>query len=120
MDLNLDIIRSLIKEEIEKSLLTELKEEEEAAVTQIVSLLTRLDAEGMNADNVMSQAQQQFSTAQSTADASDSANRRDIKEMGYDKMQSIDMAVDPTHHEEDHEGDMAKRQMFSPIRCRNL
>ena len=112
MDLNLDIIRSLIKEEIEKSLLTELKEEEEAAVTQIVSLLTRLDAEGMNADNVMSQAQQQFSTAQSTADASASANRRDIKEMGYDKMQSIDMAVDPTHHEEDHEGDMAKRQMF--------
>jgi len=112
MELNLDILRSLVKEEIEKSLLTELKEEEEAAVTQIVSLLTRLDAEGMNADNVINQAQRQFSTAQSTADASDSANRRDIKEMGYDKMQSIDMAVDPTHHEEDHEGDMVKRQMF--------
>jgi hypothetical protein len=112
MDLNLDIIRSLIQEEIEKSLLTELKDEEEAAVTQIVSLLTRLDAEGMNPDTVMSQAQQQFKSAQTTAAATDAANRKDIKEMGYDKMQSIDMAVAPTHHKDDHEGNMAKRQMF--------
>ena len=35
----------------------------------------------------------------------------EINEMCGD-MQSIDMEVEPTHHEEDHEGNMAKRQMF--------
>ena len=35
----------------------------------------------------------------------------EINEMCGD-MQSIDMQVEPTHHEEDHEGNMAKRQMF--------
>ena len=37
--------------------------------------------------------------------------KEEINEMCGD-MQSIDMEVEPTHHEEDHEGNMAKRQMF--------
>ena len=37
--------------------------------------------------------------------------KEEINEMCGD-MQSIDMEVEPTHHEEDHEGSMAKRQMF--------
>jgi len=80
MDLNLKVLRSLVKEEIEKSLLTELKDEEEAAVTQIVSLLTRLDTEGMDSDTVLSQAQQQFKNAQNTASATGAANRKDVEE----------------------------------------
>tara|TARA_R100001460_G_scaffold105099_1_gene151359 strand:- start:383 stop:817 length:435 start_codon:yes stop_codon:yes gene_type:complete len=35
----------------------------------------------------------------------------EITEMCGD-MQSIDMGLDATHHDEDHEGNMAKRQMF--------
>ena len=37
--------------------------------------------------------------------------KEEINEMCGD-MQSIDMEIEPTHHEEDHEGSMAKRQMF--------
>ena len=37
--------------------------------------------------------------------------KEEITEM-CGSMQSIDMEVEPTHHEEDHEGSMAKRQMF--------
>ena len=37
--------------------------------------------------------------------------KEEISEMCGD-MQSIDMSVDPTHPKEDHEGSMAKRQMF--------
>lgn len=37
--------------------------------------------------------------------------KEQISEMCGD-MQSIDMEVAPTHHDEDHEGNMAKRQMF--------
>ena len=79
MELNTDILRSMIKEEISKSLITELKEEEEAAVTQIVSLLTRLDADGMNTDNVMGQVQQQFKASQGAAQSTAVANRADEK-----------------------------------------
>jgi hypothetical protein len=37
--------------------------------------------------------------------------KEEITEMCGD-MQSVDMSVDPTHDDEDHEGSMAKRQMF--------
>ena len=37
--------------------------------------------------------------------------KEEINEMCGD-MQSIDMEIQPTHHDEDHEGNMAKRQMF--------
>lgn len=80
-------------------------EEEEAAGT-IVGILSRLAAEDMDTDSVMNAAQQQFKAASAATGA---GNRRDINEMGYDKMQSIDMGV---KHHDDHEGNMAKRQMF--------
>jgi len=38
--------------------------------------------------------------------------KEEIQEMCSDDAQSIDMAIDPTHASEDHEGNMAKRQMF--------
>lgn len=72
-------------------------EEEEAAGT-IVGILSRLAAEDMDTDSVMNAAQQQFKAASAATGA---GNRRDINEMGYDKMQSIDMGV---KHHDDHEG----------------
>ena len=106
MELNTDILRFMIKEEIQRSLLLEMRPEEEEAAGTIVGILSRLAAEDMDTDSVMNAAQQQFKAASAATGA---GNRRDINEMGYDKMQSIDMGV---KHHDDHEGNMAKRQMF--------
>ena len=106
MELNTDILRFMIKEEIQRSLLLEMRPEEEEAAGTIVGILSRLAAEDMDTDSVMNAAQQQFKAASAATGA---GNRRDINEMGYDKMQSIDMGV---KHHDDHEGNMGKRQMF--------
>jgi len=108
MEITNDILRALIKEEIEKSFLREMREEETDAVAQIAAILTRLDAEKMNADAVMDAAEKQFRTAQDTV--SNPANRNEITEMGCGVPETnISMGVD---HSDDHEGNMAKRQMF--------
>jgi predicted RNA-binding protein len=60
MEITNDILRALIKEEIEKSFLREMREEETDAVAQIAAILTRLDTEKMNADAVMDAAEKQF------------------------------------------------------------
>jgi hypothetical protein len=110
MELNTDILRLMIKEEIQRSLLLEMKPEEEEAAGTIVGILSRLAAEDMDTDGVMNAAQQQFKAASAAAGA---GNRKDINEMGCPsdmQMQSIDMGLD--HHDDDHEGNMAKRQMY--------
>jgi hypothetical protein len=108
MEITNDILRALIKEEIEKSFLREMREEETDAVAQIAAILTRLDTEKMNADAVMDAAEKQFRTAQDTAN--NPANRNEITEMGCGVPETnISMGVD---HSDDHEGNMAKRQMF--------
>ena len=108
MEITNDILRALIKEEIEKSFLREMREEETDAVAQIAAILTRLDTEKMNADAVMDAAEKQFRTAQDTAN--NPANRNEIAEMGCGAPETnISMGVD---HSDDHEGNMAKRQMF--------
>jgi hypothetical protein len=110
MELNTDILRLMIKEEIQRSLLLEMKPEEEEAAGTIVGILSRLAAEDMDTDGVMNVAQQQFKAASAAAGA---GNRKDINEMGCPsdmQMQSIDMGLD--HHDDDHEGNMAKRQMY--------
>ena len=111
MKLNKQIILQLIKEEIEKNILQELRSEESDAVAQIVAILTRLDAEKMNTDSVMDEAEKQFQAAQQAATANATpANRDEISEMGCGAPETnISMGVD---HDEDHEGNMAKRQMF--------
>jgi hypothetical protein len=108
MDLNIDILRSLIKEEINKSLLFELKDEEKSAASSIASILSKIAGAGMDMDAVLAAAQKQV---QDTDTATAAANRRDVNELGYPKhMKSIDMGV--SHDDDDHEGNMAKRQMF--------
>ena len=111
MKLNKQIILQLIKEEIEKNILQELRSEETDAVAQIVAILTRLDAEKMNTDSVMDEAEKQFQAAQQAANADATpANRDGINEMGCGAPDTnISMGVD---HSDDHEGNMAKRQMF--------
>ena len=112
MELTENIIRSLIKEEIEKNLIVELTDVEQEAVTQIVATMSRLDASGSDAIGTVTKAIAKFKTIDS-AQASSPLNRKDINEMGCGDMQSIDMGVD-THsdHDADHEDSMAKRQMF--------
>ena len=111
MELSPKVIRLLIKEEISKSLLKEESQSpEDIAVTQIVSRLVALKADGADADGVLSSVQQQYAAAKN-ATQDRVANRKDINEMGCGDMQSIDMGVDKTH-DDDHEGSMAKRQMF--------
>ena len=111
MELSPKVIRLLIKEEISKSLLKEESQSpEDIAVTQIVSRLVALKADGADADGVLASVQQQYAAAKN-ATQDRAANRKDINEMGCGDMQSIDMGVDKTH-DDDHEGSMAKRQMF--------
>ena len=109
MEITPEIIRSLIKEEITRSLLVEMRPEEEEAADSISAILARLDGAGMNTDAVMSAAEKKLKDSQ--AATANVGNRNDLDEMcGTDQMQSIDMGID--HHEDDHEGSMAKRQMF--------
>ena len=109
MEITPEIIRSLIKEEITRSLLVEMRPEEEKAADTISAILARLDGAGMNTDAVMSAAEQKLKDSQVATPGL--GNRKDLDEMcGTDHMQAIDMGVD--HHDDDHEGSMAKRQMF--------
>lgn len=111
MKLSQDIIRQLIKEEISKSILNEASMQE--AVESMQNSLSRMMGEMGYAkpdqlDPIYQQAKQNLEKTSSAA------NRKDIQEMGCGvdqaPMQSIDMGVD--HHDDDHEGSMAKRQMF--------
>ncbi len=105
MKLNLDIIRSLIAEEISKSILNEV---DPKTIENLAQTLARFQGELNLADPdqlnpIVQQAIQKLKNK-------DAANRRDVQE-ACGEMQSIDMSVDPDHSE-DHEGSMAKRQMF--------
>tara|TARA_R100001509_G_scaffold165687_1_gene148906 strand:- start:683 stop:1297 length:615 start_codon:yes stop_codon:yes gene_type:complete len=104
MLLTQDIIRRLIKEQIQDSL--NLKEEVslsgkdlEEKINSIVSSL----------GNIRQSQQVQILQKVEAKIKEAPANRKDIDEACGD-MQSIDMGVD--HHDDDHEGSMAKRQMF--------
>jgi hypothetical protein len=109
MEITTNIIRALIKEEMEKSLLQEMRQEETDAIAAIAAILTRLDAEKMNAEAVMSDAEAQYRASKAAAESP--ANRSEISEMGCNSPETnISMGVD--HHSEDQEGNMAKRQMY--------
>ncbi len=106
MELNKDILISLIKEEIDKKLNEESMQD--AIETMQNSLSRMMGAMGYTdpdqLDTIYQQAKQDLEPG--------AANRKDIQEMGCGDMQAIDMGVDNTHDHEDHEGSMAKRQMF--------
>lgn len=107
MELNTDILISLIKEEINTLLKEEsVDEAAEGLYGYLSTLMGKLNLSNPSQlDNIYQQAKQKLSDQQP-------GNRKDVREEGCGDMQSIDMNVDPTHDKEDHEGSMAKRQMF--------
>ena len=117
MKLTKDILRQIITEEITSSLTEETEaKQRDRAIQQISGILSHLANTNINAQDVLNKAKEQFEKNKTAGLGQDPLSG----EMGQDdplgescgNMQSIDMEVEPDHHEEDHEGSMAKRQMF--------
>jgi len=70
MKLTQDIIRQIIKEELSRNL-TEVSDQELAqnAITQISNLLVRLEAEGINAQDVLNKAKQAYVTNKESSES---------------------------------------------------
>ena len=99
-----EVIRSLITEEINNLLVEELSPDQEKVAGQIISMLSAENAKEEGASGKIMGMVNDTLSAQDPA-----ANRQDVQEACGD-MQSIDMGIE--HDEGDHEGSMAKRQMF--------
>ena len=99
-----EVIRSLIIEEISNLLVEELSPDQERVAGQIISMLSAENAKEEGASGKIMGMVNDTLSAQDPA-----ANRQDVQEACGD-MQSIDMGIE--HDEGDHEGSMAKRQMF--------
>jgi hypothetical protein len=114
MKLSPNIIRQLIAEEINKSLLTE--DDQAEAILRFGSAIRSLKDEtqlsltsmGSLFDQALSAVRQE--EEQAAQQARTPGNRKDVQEACGD-MKSIDMETRRTH-DGDHEGNMAKRQMF--------
>tara|TARA_A100001515_G_scaffold85889_1_gene68246 strand:- start:60 stop:674 length:615 start_codon:yes stop_codon:yes gene_type:complete len=104
MLLTQNIIRKLIKEEIQDSL--NLKEELSLSGQDLDDKINSIVS---SLGNIKKSQQVQILQKVEAKINEAPANRKDIEEACGD-MQSIDMGVD--HHDDDHEGSMAKRQMF--------
>lgn len=107
MKITPSIIRALIQEEISRTLIQEVSTQE--AIGSLQNSLSRLMGEldyqdPDQLDAIFQQAKQNLKQDNAPA------NRDDIRNEGCGDMQSIDMGV--KHDEGDHEGSMAKRQMF--------
>ncbi len=105
MELNKQILHILVKEEIEKFINEETAAD---AANNLARYLANLMGKmQMNSPNqlepIIGQAKQLLSQPDSAA------NKRKVQK-DFDDIQSIDMSVD--HDDGDHEGNMAKRQMF--------
>ena len=108
MELDLSILRHLISEEV-KNLIEQDRIDPQQAAQSLATTLARFQGAGLNIDSIFNDAKQIVARS---SGAQAPANRSEITEMGCGDMKSIDMSIDPTHPEEDHEGSMAKRQMF--------
>ena len=103
MNLTTDIIKQIISEEIKSILSEQTREEQEKNAVQTISgILIRLDQQGTNAQEIMNQAEEAFRNNKDIAKTNESCG----------DMQSIDMEVEAPLEKSDHEGSMAKRQMF--------
>ena len=100
MILTNEIIRNLIKEEIEKQMSSSEMDKKMNALYSQLSGLPKAEAMKI-ANSLRSQVAKMPEPEAAASEEIDEA-------CGH--MQSIDMSVD--HHEDDHEGNMAKRQMF--------
>jgi|21_taG_2_1085346.scaffolds.fasta_scaffold06126_2 hypothetical protein len=115
MKLTKDILRQIITEEIVSSLTEETEaKQRDRAIQQISGILSHLANTNINAQDVLNKAKEQFEKSKTAGLNQDPLDG----EMGQDdplgegcgNMQSIDMGVG--HDNDDHEGSMAKRQMF--------
>jgi hypothetical protein len=115
MKLTKHILRQIITEEIAASLTEETEaKQRDRAIQQISGILSHLANTNINAQDVLNKAKDQFEKNKTAGLNQDPLSG----EMGQDNplgescgnMQSIDMGVD--HGDDDHEGGMAKRQMF--------
>jgi len=108
MKLTKDAIRSLIQEEL--GTLTEAMDSKELA-GRAATFVDDLLEQGANEGSIKSAVNDAINLKrkQKQQAQAGAANRRDIQEMGCGDQPQM---PDPTHHDEDHEGSMAKRQMF--------
>ena len=117
MKITNDILRQLITEEVRHYLAEEtMQVQQERAIDQIYGILVHLSNTNINSQDVINKAKAKFEQNKDAVsktkdpmkneDAIDSPTTNEA----CGDVQSIDMGVD--HHEGDHEGSMAKRQMF--------
>jgi len=111
MKLTQDIIRQIIKEELEKQMMDSDREEQASALFQQISQFPKPDAVKI-VDKLRAQVSKLPNPAPAAQPEEEGppANRSEIQEMGCAPQQDISMGI-PSDHE-DHEGSMAKRQMF--------
>jgi hypothetical protein len=112
MKLTQDIIRQLIKEEISRGL-TEVTDQELAqnAITQISNLLVRLEAEGLNAQDILNRAKRAYDASE---EASDSLGERKLTPAEEEKREEIAKAME----EEDPDIDMSKKMAIATAQAK--
>jgi hypothetical protein len=112
MKITRNLLRKLISEELNIRLDEEtMTQQRNTAINQISNILTRAETAGnLNAQDIINQAKESYE--KSKPKPGDEMENEDAIDEDCGDMQSVDMSVDPTHDDEDHEGSMAKRQMF--------
>ena len=120
MKITNDILRQIITEEISRYLAEEtMQQQKQTAITQISNILTRAEKAGkLNAQDIINKAKESYEDAKTAgADTGDEMEKEDAIDSTPTNEACGDLApptldIDPTHSHEDHEGSMAKRQMF--------
>jgi hypothetical protein len=112
MKITRDLLRQLITEEINIRLTEETEEQQRnTAVDQISTILGRLHHTNINAQDVLNQSKEKYENNVDSEKPKDMSDEDAIDEASA-VQQSIDMGLDHSKESDDHEGSMAKRQMF--------
>ena len=107
MILTKEIIRKLIKEEVQKQISSsDIEDKANALFTQLTSLSKNDATKVANELRTMVTKMKD----KEPAEGSETEGSLEVSEGHCGQMQAIDMGVD--HNKDDHEGNMAKRQMF--------
>ncbi len=119
MKITNDILRQIITEEISHYLAEEtMQQQKQTAITQISNILTRAEKAGkLNAQDIINKAKESYEDAKTAGNPGDEMEKEDAIDSTPTNEACGDLApptldIDPTHSHEDHEGSMAKRQMF--------
>jgi hypothetical protein len=119
MKITNDILRQIITEEISHYLAEEtMQQQKQNAVTMISNILTRAEESGnLNPQDIINKAKESYEDAKTAGLKGDEMEKEDAIDSTPTNEACGDLApptldIDPTHSHEDHEGSMAKRQMF--------